>query len=218
MRSFSRIEAVAAPLIRANIDTDLIISGDHCMKVSNKGFAEGLFANWRYLTGPDGYLRDASGGLLPDETFVLNQPAYQEAEILLAGVNFACGSSREHAVWALRDWGIRAVIAPSFGNIFYANCFKNGVLPVMLPSQAIEAIAAEVLPDPQANKVIVDLVETKVVAPGGASHDFRIGEFYRLVLLEGLNPIEAVLRYEPDIASFQACDHDRRPWIYRSAA
>ena len=218
MRAFDRIEAVAAPLVRPNIDTDLIISGDHCMKVSNKGFAEGLFANWRYLTGPGGYVRDGGGALVPDESFVLNQPAYRGAEILLGGVNFACGSSREHAVWALHDWGIRAVIAPSFGNIFYANCFKNGLLPVTLPLDAIEAIAAEVAPAPQANKVIVDLVEMVVVSPSGTTYRFEIGEFYRLVLLEGLNPIDAVLRYEEEIGGFQAADRGRRPWIYGSAA
>lgn len=213
MLKFTRIEAIAAPLLRPNIDTDLIISGDHMMKVSSSGFGGGLFANWRYRTGPDGPARDSAGELVPDPDFVLNRRPFDRAQILLAGVNFACGSSREHAVWALRDWGIRAVIAPSFGNIFYANCFKNGVLPIVLAEETIERIADCVMVDPERRLVTVDL-EARLVSTSELSAPFEIGEFYRLVLLEGLDAVQAIGRYTPDIDRYESDDAAQRPWIY----
>lgn len=211
MQPFSRITAIAAPLLRANIDTDVIIPGDQFISAGPEGFGAGLFANWRYRVAADG-----SRAEMPD--FVLNQSPYRDAQILLAGPNFACGSSREAAVWALWDWGIRVVIAPSFGNIFYANCFRRGLLPIVLREEAVESIAEQVSRDPARNRVTVDLEASTVTAPLGSVHPFAIGRFYRGTLLKGLNAVAAVLEYATAIDRFQADDRVRRPWIYSPGA
>jgi 3-isopropylmalate/(R)-2-methylmalate dehydratase small subunit len=153
--SHSAFRGIAAPLMRINVDTDAIIPSREMKRVSKTGLAEGLFANWRYLD---------PGAREPNPDFILNQAPFDRASILLAGSNFGCGSSREHAVWALGEWGIRAVIAPSFGSIFAANCLNNGLLPVRLDEQAVGAIAAEVMEDPLANQVTVVLGERLVLA------------------------------------------------------
>ncbi len=153
MRKFDVLTGVAAPLLRANVDTDAIIPSREMKSVSKHGLADGLFAGWRYL---------AIGGREPDPGFVLNQPAYAGTSILLAGENFGCGSSREHAVWALDEYGIRAVIAPSFAPIFQGNCVRNGLLPVRLDAGAVARLAEAVAPDPQHRPVTVDLVRLRV--------------------------------------------------------
>lgn len=198
----SVFRGIAAPLMRINIDTDAIIPSREMKQVSKTGLAEGLFANWRYLD---------SGAREPNPDFILNQAPFDRASILLAGSNFGCGSSREHAVWALKEWGIRAVIAPSFGSIFASNCLNNGVLPVRLDEGTVEAIAAEVTEDPLANQVTVDLAKRRIVS-GGRAWGFEVGERERQMLLRGLSPIAMTLQSEDLISEFEADNARRRPW------
>ena len=203
MEPFRQLTAVAAPLRRVNVDTDAIIPGAQLLKVAKGGFGQGLFYDWRHR---------ADGS--EDPAFVLNKAPYREARILLAGHNFACGSSREVAVWALRDWGFRCVIAPSFGNIFYASTFKNGVLPVIIPEEDVEAIADEVERSQGRATVTVDLEACRVTSPSGRSFPFEVAENHRQALLHGLDPISATLRFSDQIVAFQAEDRIRRPWAY----
>ena len=198
---------IAAPLLRVNVDTDCVIPGSELLKVAKTGFGEGLFAGWRYAKG-------AGGDRTEDPTFVLNREPYRGATILLAGRNFACGSSRETAVWALRDFGFRAVIAPSFGFIFYANCFQNGVLAVELDDSAVEALARQVEESGGHAPLTVDLETCRVVAPDGRELGFTIAENYRLALLEGRDFIDTTLAFADDIAAFERRDRQRRPWIH----
>jgi 3-isopropylmalate/(R)-2-methylmalate dehydratase small subunit len=205
MEKFTVLRAVAAPLLRANIDTDAIIPSREMKAVSKTGLADGLFAGWRYTT---------IGGRDPNPDFVLNKPAYASARILLGGENFGCGSSREHAVWALFEYGIRAIIAPSFSPIFYGNCIRNGIVPVKLAAPDIAAIAAEVERDPVQQQVTVDLQRCCVVAPGGTRYPFEIEPEAREMLLEGLDAIDLTLKNRGAIDNFLARDRERRPWIY----
>ncbi len=205
MERFTKLRAVAAPLLRANVDTDAIIPSREMRAVSKTGLADGLFAGWRYTT---------IGGRDPNPDFVLNKPAYAGARVLLGGENFGCGSSREHAVWALFEFGIRAVIAPSFAPIFYGNCVRNGIVPVRLDAQLIASLAAQVEPDPPARQVTVDLERCRLVAPDGSEHAFEIEPEAREMLLEGLDAIDLTLKSSAAIASFLARDRILRPWIY----
>lgn len=198
--------AVAAPLIRANVDTDAIIPSREMTTVSKTGLADGLFAGWRYT---------AIGSREPNPSFVLNQIAYAKAQILLGGENFGCGSSREHAVWALHEFGIRAVIAPSFAPIFFGNCVRNGIVPVRLAAAAIQDIASWVGIDPQAHRVKVDVEALQVAAGEGVNWRFELDTESREMLLEGLDAIDLTLRNKPDIDAFLERDRTVRPWIYR---
>lgn len=205
MTPFTRHRGIAAPLLRINIDTDAIIPSREMKTIGKTGLAAGLFAGWRYT---------APGGREPDPGFVLNQPAYRGASILLAGANFGCGSSREHAVWALAEFGIRCVIAPSFGTIFFDNCVRNGVLPVVLDERAIAALAGQVERDPAGAPLDVDLVRNVVAAPDGTEHPFALDPASRTMLLEGLDPIGVTLQLLPQIEAHVARDRLERPWIY----
>lgn len=198
--------AVAALLIRANVDTDAIIPSREMKTVSKTGLADGLFAGWRYT---------AIGSREPNPSFVLNQIAYAKAQILLGGENFGCGSSREHAVWALHEFGIRAVIAPSFAPIFFGNCVRNGIVPVRLAAAAIQDIASWVGIDPQAHRVKVDVEALQVAAGEGVNWRFELDTESREMLLEGLDAIDLTLRNKPDIDAFLERDRTVRPWIYR---
>jgi 3-isopropylmalate/(R)-2-methylmalate dehydratase small subunit len=208
MLRFDVLTGVAAPLIRANVDTDAIIPSREMRSVSKQGLAEGLFAGWRYT---------AIGNREPEPTFVLNRPEYAGASILLAGENFGCGSSREHAVWALLEYGMRAVLAPSFAPIFRMNCVRNGILPVRLPAEAIASLAASVASDPQARRVTVDLLRRTVTGPDGLEHAFDIEPESREMLLEGLDAIDLTFKLAPAIDAFVASDRAARPWIYLDA-
>lgn len=208
MDKFTVLRAVAAPLLRANVDTDAIIPSREMKAVSKTGLADGLFAGWRYT---------AIGGRELNPEFVLNKPAYAGTRILLGGDNFGCGSSREHAVWALSEYGIRAVVAPSFSPIFYGNCIRNGIAPVKLAAPDIAAIAAEVERDPVRQQVTVDLQQCRVVAPGGTRYPFEIESEAREMLLEGLDAIDLTLKSRGAIDDFLARDRARRPWIYAIA-
>jgi 3-isopropylmalate/(R)-2-methylmalate dehydratase small subunit len=201
MEPLQVVEGVAAPLVLNNIDTDQIIPGKELMKMESTGFAAGLFSEWRYRPGS----RE------PDPDCILNRSPFDQACILLAGDNFACGSSREVAVWALRDFGIRCVIAQSFGGIFQANCYRNGVLPVVAPLPTIEAIAQRVTSGEP--RVRVDLAAQSVTA-GPLALRFTIGALHKDMLLRGLDALEPTLSREAEIAAFQARDRERRPWIW----
>jgi len=205
MEPFTRLTAVAAPLIRANVDTDAIIPSREMKTVSKTGLADGLFAGWRY--------RDI-GSREPDPDFVLNQPAYAQARILLGGENFGCGSSREHAVWALAEYGIRAIVAPSFSPIFYSNCVRNGILPVRLPAADIAALAADIAGDPRTRLLAIDLRSCELRAPGGAVYRFDVEPEAREMLLEGLDGIALTMKHRREIEAFQRADREARPWIY----
>lgn len=184
MEAFTSHTGTAAPLRRSNVDTDQIIPAVYLKSVSRTGFAEGLFRAWR-----------------DDPEFVLNNPAHAGASILVAGPEFGTGSSREHAVWALRDWGFRAVIAPRFGDIFRGNALKEGLLPVELGSAAVERLWQLVEQEP-ATAVTVDLVAREVRAAGDAWR-FSLDDFSRWRLLEGLDDIGLTLRHEPDITAYE---------------
>ena len=201
MTPFVQVTGTAAPLMRDNVDTDQITPGRTVMKVERSGFGAGLFYNWRYLE---------DGSENPD--FVLNQARFREARFLITGSNFGCGSSRETAAWALRDFGIRAVIASSFGAIFKSNCFKNGVVPILLDGDTIVSIANAIAAGHE--QLTVDLENGRVISPLGSRHAFHVPALQRELLLEGLDAIDAIRKRESLIADFQARDAVKRPWVY----
>ena len=205
MEKFTELLAVAAPLLRINIDTDVIIPSREMKRVSKLGLEDGLFAGWRYA---------APGSRQENPDFVLNQEPYRQAQILLSGLNFGCGSSREHAVWALSEWGIRSIIAPSFGAIFYGNCVLNGILPIVLDNAVVEDLARQVAADPIINKIRVDLETCIVTAPDDRQHAFEIAPGDRAMLMEGLDAIAVTMKHDDEIFAFQARDRLKRPWIY----
>jgi 3-isopropylmalate/(R)-2-methylmalate dehydratase small subunit len=191
MNRFEPIEAAAAPVAQPNVDTDQIIPARFLSRPREEGLAECLFRDLRF---------DATGAERPD--FVLNQEGFRGAKLIVAERNFGCGSSRENAVWALYDYGIRAVIAPSTGDIFYNNCLKNGLLPVFLPPETCDDLIAAVTVSPGA-KVGVDLASQTVVAPNGASHHFDIDPFAKECLLKGLDELAYTLSQVEEIAAFE---------------
>lgn len=197
---FVILEGVAAPVFLDNIDTDQIIPGKELMRVTTSGFGDGLFSEWRYLEGR-----------IENPDFILNREPFRESKILLAGYNFACGSSREVAAWALRDFGIRCVIASSYGGIFYANCFNNGLLPVVLKKEEIAALVEQV--QSGRPRVTVDLERCEVVSDIGI-FPFPVANFHREMLLKGLTLIDLTLLRVVDIDAYQERDRKRRPWIY----
>ena len=205
MEKFTVLEGIAAPIMRINIDTDVIIPSREMKRVSKEGLSDGMFSNWRY-TEP--------GGRVEDPDFILNQEPYRQAQILLSGDNFGCGSSREHAVWALAEWGIRAIITPGFGNIFYGNCVRNGILPIKLDNTVVNDLAQQVEADPASNTISVDLTNCTVMAPDGTTHSFDIAPADQEMLLEGLDGIAVTMRRDDEILAFQARDRLKRPWIY----
>lgn len=187
------VQGMAAPLIRDNIDTDAIIPSREIKGVGKTGLADGLFAGWRYTDGRN-----------PDPDFVLNNPRYAHAPILLGGANFGCGSSREHAVWALHEYGVRAVIAPSFAPIFASNCVRNGVIPVTLSIDAIDALA---------DRVAIDLL-AQTITSDRFTASFEIDPQSKAMLAEGLDAIDLTLLSRGAIEDFHATDRTARPWIY----
>lgn len=199
-------EGTAAVLMRDNIDTDQIIPSREMKTVSREGLGTGLFAGWRYR---DPATREE------DPEFVLNRPQQAGSTILISGENFGCGSSREHAVWALKEYGIRAVIAKSFGEIFHGNCIRNGLLPVTLEEAQVDQLAAISAPV----RISIDL-ENQVLYCGALpewSQSFEIGEFARRLLLQGLDPVALTLTEMDKIDAFLGRDAAARPWVYPSA-
>jgi 3-isopropylmalate/(R)-2-methylmalate dehydratase small subunit len=204
MTSFTTLTATAAPLMRSNINTDIIIRIDRMVGNSIRGtLGRWCFAAWRYL--PDGS---------EDPAFIVNREPYRHAQILITGPNFGCGSSREPAVWALQEMGIRAIIGSGFGDIFYNNCFQNGLLPIVFDEMVVEAIARSVEETQGTGKVTVDLEDNVVIDPSGGRHPFRVEGRRRTALMEGLDEIGMTLRQESKITGFQERDRALRPWIY----
>ena len=201
MTPFRKLTGIAAPLRMINVDTDRIIPKQFLKTIRRTGLGANLFNDMRFA--PD-------GAEIPD--FVLNRAPWRDAEILIAGENFGCGSSREHAPWALLDFGIRCVIAPSFGDIFYNNCFKNGVLPVTLPDAAVAALMDQAEQGSNA-RFAVDLEACEVVPPDGAAIGFEIDPFRRHCLLEGLDDIGLTLEKAAAIDAFEAARRIDRPWL-----
>nr|WP_010130654.1 3-isopropylmalate dehydratase small subunit [Microbulbifer agarilyticus] len=204
MKAFTVHTGVAAPLLRRNIDTDAIIPSREMKRVSKQGLGEGLFAGWRYTL---------PGGREQNPSFVLNRPEYRNTSILLSGENFGCGSSREHAVWALAEYGIRAVIASGFGAIFHTNCIRNGILPVCLDEQAISDLAERVQKDPQINLVEIDLNRCRIVC-GDRELEFALEEGARHMLLNGLDPIALTLQQRKLIDQFENTRRKKHAWAF----
>src|SRR5512143_3977245 len=201
MEKFTVLTGVAAPLPMRNVDTDMIIPKQFLKTIKRTGLGKHLFEEMRY---------EVDGKEKPD--FVLNQPAYRKAAILVAGENFGCGSSREHAPWALLDFGIRCIIAPSFADIFFNNCFKNGILPIVLPRQRVDALMAAA---EQGGDAIftVDLQRQEITLPDGCTISFEVDPFRKACLLGGLDDIGLTLRKADKIAAFEAQQRSERPWL-----
>ncbi|QTF91369.1 3-isopropylmalate dehydratase small subunit [Halomonas sp. BM-2019] len=215
MKKFERTEGLVAPLDRANVDTDLIIPKQFLKSIKRTGFGVNLFDELRYLD--EGYPgQDCSQRPLnPD--FVLNQPRYRGASVLLARRNFGCGSSREHAPWALEDFGFRVVIAPSFADIFYNNAFKNGLLLVTLPEEVVDRLFQEAEAS-EGYALDVDLENQRVITPAGEILEFEVDAFRKHCLLEGLDDIGITLQDEEAIRAFEAKHRTARPWLFRDSA
>ncbi|WP_067106888.1 3-isopropylmalate dehydratase small subunit [Sphingopyxis granuli] len=195
MTPFTILTAIAAPLIRDNIDTDAIIPSREMKSIGKTGLADGLFAGWRYT---------AIGSREPDPSFILNDPRYAGAQILLAGANVGCGSSREHAVWALAEYGFRAIVAASFNPIFRGNCVRNGIVPVEIDAMLIDADGP----------ITIDLPRQTLTSASGRDIAFAIDAEAKAMLIGGLDAIDMTLTRAAEIARFREADRNRRPWAY----
>ncbi len=212
MEPFTRHTGLVAPLDRANVDTDAIIPKQFLKSVKRTGFGPNLFDDWRYLDRGEPGQDCAGRPRNPD--FVLNQPRYRGASILLARDNFGCGSSREHAPWALLDYGFRVIIAPSFADIFYNNCFKNGLLPIVLDGDTVDALFRETEAQ-EGYRLTVDLAAQTVTTPGGRVIPFDIDPFRKTCLLEGLDDIGLTLRHVDEIRAYEDRRRREAPWLFR---
>jgi 3-isopropylmalate/(R)-2-methylmalate dehydratase small subunit len=212
MQAFTRYQGLVVPIDRANVDTDAIIPKQFLKSIARSGFGPNLFDEWRYLDKGEPGQDPATRRLNPD--FVLNKPRYAGAGIMLARANFGCGSSREHAPWAIQQFGIRAVIAPSFADIFFNNCFKNGLLALVLPETTIDALFEAVVATP-GYALDVDLPSQTVFTPDGTGHAFEVEAFRKHCLLNGLDEIALTLQHSAEIEGFQASRLAARPWLTR---
>ena len=210
MEKFETFTGIVAGLDRSNIDTDAIIPKQYLKSIKRSGFGVNLFDDWRYLDPGEPGQDHSARRLNPD--FVLNQDPWREAQILLARENFACGSSREHAVWALLDFGIRAVIAPSFADIFYNNSFKNGLLPIALGEREVDRLF-EQLERGEALRLCIDLENQLVRTPDGEEMHFEIDEFRKYCLLNGLDDIGLTMQHADEITKFEQQYYERLPWL-----
>jgi 3-isopropylmalate/(R)-2-methylmalate dehydratase small subunit len=203
-KPFTTLTAIAAPIMRSNIDTDVIIRIDRLVGNSVRGtLGKWAFGALRYL--PDGS---------ENPEFILNREPYRQAEILVTGPNFGCGSSREGAVWSLQERGIRAIIGSGFGDIFFANCFQNGILPIVVDQEIVDGLAAEVENTQGAGRISVDLEAQTITSPSGKRHGFEIDPRRRAGLQEGLDEVLLTLQRDDEIRAFQASDRAARPWIH----
>ncbi|QUP53479.1 3-isopropylmalate dehydratase small subunit [Ralstonia syzygii] len=210
MEQFTIHTGLVAPLDRENVDTDAIIPKQFLKSIKRTGFGPNLFDEWRYLDVGQPGQDSSQRPLNPD--FVLNQPRYQGASILLARKNFGCGSSREHAPWALQQYGFRAIIAPSFADIFFNNCFKNGLLPIALTESQVDHLFSETVAF-NGYQLTVDLDKQVVVTPGGTAYPFDITAFRKYCLLNGFDDIGLTLRYADKIKAFEAQRLAKMPWL-----
>ncbi|MBI6628667.1 3-isopropylmalate dehydratase small subunit [Pontibaca salina] len=201
MEKFTTLTGIAAPMPMINIDTDMIIPKQFLKTIKRTGLGVNLFDEMRY---------DDDGNEIPD--FVLNKPQYRNAEILIAGENFGCGSSREHAPWAIKDFGIRCVIAPSFADIFHNNCFKNGILPIALPQEQVDVLMNDAEKGENA-RITVDLEAQTITTSDGDSFPFEVDAFKKHCLLEGLDDIALTLEKQASIQSYESRNAVERPWV-----
>ena len=211
MEKFQTITAIVAPLDRANVDTDAIIPKQFLKSIKRSGFGPNLFDEWRYLDHGEPGMDNSGRPLNPD--FVLNQPRYQGAQVLLARDNFGCGSSREHAPWALEDYGFRVIIAPSYADIFFNNCFKNGILPVVLDGAVVDSLFAEVTAA-EGYRLTVDLQGQTITTPSGATIAFEVDPFRKHCLLNGLDDIGLTLQHVDDIRAYEQRRRAEAPWLF----
>jgi len=211
MDKFTQLNGLVAPMDRANVDTDAIIPKQFLKSIKRSGFGPNLFDEWRYLDHGEPGMDNAKRPLNPE--FVLNQPRYQGAQVLLARENFGCGSSREHAPWALADYGFRAIIAPSYADIFYNNCFKNGLLPIVLDAATVDKLFQEAAAS-EGYRLTIDLEAQTVAIPGGVSFRFEIGEFRKYCLLNGLDDIGLTLRHVDKIQAYEERRRQEAPWLF----
>jgi len=212
MRAFTTLTALVAPLDRANVDTDAIIPKQFLKSIRRAGFGPYLFDEWRYLDRGEPDMDCTNRPLNKD--FVLNQPQFQGAQILLTRENFGCGSSREHAPWALEDYGFRAIIAPSFADIFFNNCFKNGILPIVLPAETVDQLFKEIVDGYQ---LTIDLQAQTITTPSGQKIGFTVDETRRHRLLNGLDDIGLTLQHADKIKAYEAERAKRAPWLFKDA-
>ncbi len=214
MQAFTTHQGLVAPLDRDNVDTDLIIPKQFLKSIKRTGFGPNLFDELRYLDHGEPGMDNSARPLNPD--FVLNQPRYQGASVLLCRENFGCGSSREHAPWALQQYGFRVLIAPSYADIFFNNSFKNGLLPIMLP-EAVVAQLFQAVDSTPGYQLTVDLAQQRVTAPGGASWSFEIDAYRKESLLKGLDEIGQTLLHADQIRDFETARLARHPWLVKAA-
>jgi 3-isopropylmalate/(R)-2-methylmalate dehydratase small subunit len=211
MEKFDVFKAIVMPLDRSNVDTDAIIPKQYLKSIKRTGFGPNLFDDWRYLDRGEPGMDHSKRIVNPD--FVLNQPRYRGAGILLARENFGCGSSREHAPWALLDYGFRVVIASSFADIFFNNCFKNGILPIILPAVTIDELFHEVEAE-EGYSLTVDLAAQTIQRPSGGTISFEVDEFRKHCLLNGLDDIGLTLQYMDEIRDYEARRKQDAPWLF----
>ncbi|SEM53509.1 3-isopropylmalate/(R)-2-methylmalate dehydratase small subunit [Pseudomonas sp. ok272] len=214
MRAFTQHTGLVAPLDRANVDTDQIIPKQFLKSIKRTGFGPNLFDEWRYLDVGYAYQDNSKRPLNKD--FVLNAERYQGASVLLARENFGCGSSREHAPWALEEYGFRSIIAPSYADIFFNNSFKNGLLPIILTDAEVDELFAQVEANP-GYELKVDLVTQTVTRPDGKVYHFEVDEFRKHCLVNGLDDIGLTLQDHEAIATFEAKHRASQPWLFRDA-
>jgi len=213
MEKFTTLTGLVAPFDRSNIDTDAIIPKQFLKSIKRTGFGPYLFDEWRYLDHGEPEMDCSGRPLNPD--FILNQPRYQNAQILLARDNFGCGSSREHAPWALLDYGFKVIIAPSFADIFYNNCFKNGILPIVLSTTQIDQLFSTVMKQ-AGYQLEVNLKTTTITLPDGMEIRFEVDPFRKHCLLNGLDDIGLTLEKIDKIKTYEDCHRQKTPWLFGS--
>ena len=211
MQAFTQLNGLVVPLDRANVDTDAIIPKQFLKSIKRSGFGPNAFDEWRYLDHGEPGMDNSKRKINPD--FVLNKPRYQGASVLLARENFGCGSSREHAPWALEDYGFRAIIAPSFADIFFNNCFKNGMLPIVLAASDVDALFKET-EAAEGYKLNIDLAAQTISTPSGKIYKFEVDAFRKHCLLNGLDDIGLTMQHQDKIKAYEAKHKAEQPWLY----
>jgi 3-isopropylmalate/(R)-2-methylmalate dehydratase small subunit len=211
MEAFRPVKGVVLPIDRSNVDTDAIIPKQYLKSVVRSGFGANLFDEWRYLDHGEPGQEHSIRRINPD--CILNEKRYTGAEILIARKNFGCGSSREHAVWALHDYGIKVIIASSFADIFFNNCYKNGLLPLVLPDDVIDALFGAIKDEP-GYMLEVDLESQSIVTPDGMQYSFELEGFKKHCLINGLDEIALTLRHKKEISEFEASHKQKMPWLF----
>ncbi|MDO9151690.1 MAG: 3-isopropylmalate dehydratase small subunit [Methylotenera sp.] len=211
MEPFVKLEGLVAPLDRANVDTDAIIPKQFLKSIKRSGFGPNAFDEWRYLDQGEPGVDNSKRPINPD--FVLNQSRYQGASVLLTRENFGCGSSREHAPWALEDYGFKVIVAPSFADIFFNNCFKNGMLPIVLSADVVDGLFNQVAAT-EGYKLNVDLGAQTITTPTGEVHSFEVDAFRKHCLLNGLDDIGLTMQQQDKIKAFELNHQQTQPWLF----